>query len=149
MIMPNKITRTELTHHGILGMKWGIRRYQPYPKGEGKKGKFTGRQEKRQEKKEQKLLGKAQKKWDEQFNKEWYKAYNNAANYANAVLIPEVNKKYGKYDWTKLDTTDFDNPKGDPKLVDAYKKYTNEYETKFNEVLQKEYDIMFGKRPGE
>lgn len=31
-----------LAHYGIMGMKWGIRRYQPYPKGEGRKGKFLG-----------------------------------------------------------------------------------------------------------
>lgn len=42
-IVPNKqITfDNELQHHGILGMKWGIRRFQPYPDGE-KKGKEVG-----------------------------------------------------------------------------------------------------------
>lgn len=40
----NKLVKeTFLAHYGVQGMHWGVRRYQPYPKGYHGKGKYTGK----------------------------------------------------------------------------------------------------------
>lgn len=36
-----------IQHHGVKGMKWGVRRFQRYPKGKGHKGKFLGKTKER------------------------------------------------------------------------------------------------------
>ena len=78
------IPKSELAHHGILGMKWGVRRYQNYD------GTLTpaGRRH----------LERMDKKWIKRNEKRIYKeTYNKSKREMNEFVRRELNPNINKY----------------------------------------------------
>lgn len=74
---------TELTHHGILGMHWGIRRYQ------NKDGSLTAEGQKRRAERDQKWV---KKNYDKIYNNA-YKKFSNELKRNNITEITAKNEK--------------------------------------------------------
>lgn len=55
---PTNLCEEVLEHHGILGMKWGVRRYQPYPDSYSGDGKFVGKKSARAERRQARHVAK-------------------------------------------------------------------------------------------
>lgn len=114
----------ELYHHGIKGMKWGIRRYQ------NKDGSLTAKGKEMASKKYKKYMNRANQEVNTTEN--YVKAYNRAADKMNNGLIDKYNRDYDKKLGEKAKDHDFLNDK----------EYENGYNKLFESVLSKEYDSV-------
>lgn len=135
----------ELYHHGIIGQRWGVRRFQNpdgsltaagrkrYGTVEALEAHQKAKSEKKQakeKKREAKALQKRQAEWDDNVQKNWWKAYNKACDYFAENIEDKINSKWSDED-IKANR-------------DKYEKEVNSFFDKYYEI---EFNKMFGKRP--
>ena len=71
-LLHSALEEDTLQHHGIIGMKWGVRRFQPYAKGYSGDGKYIGT--------DKKPSGQVDEKRAEENNKSFASAAKSAKN---------------------------------------------------------------------
>lgn len=139
-----------LEHHGIMGMKWGVRRYQPYSEGYNAdhKGKYVGdKKEERRARKAEKKLQRAEKKYEKRFSRmqaeDYVKAYNAGADRLNAT-IEQFNSDWDKKHPEYKGESDLLDSKG---RVNPNSQYLKDYLKYAEPHYQAAADEVFGKSP--
>ena len=129
----------ELYHHGIKGMKWGVRRYQ------NKDGSLTPAGKKRVSKKYKKISDKVVSDLNRNSGKMYVESYNKTADYMNRVGINRFNakqeKKYGKNFADRDDYMDAYMKEFDRKFTDFANQTLNEFYER-NKNYQKSKELV-------
>lgn len=119
------IVNGELYHHGVKGMKWGVRRYQ------NADGSLTPVGKKRISKQYKKTADKVTKELKRGYNNMYVNSYNRAADHMNSGGIDKFNrqqeKKYGKKYAERDGYVDDYNKLFEKELVRNMNKSLNEF----------------------